>query len=50
MEAAAGVQGEAAEGVAGGEDAMWADEVTGVLLALILLSHKQYLQTSLLPE
>lgn len=45
VEAAAQAQG----GGAGVED-MWADEVTSVLLALVLLSHKQYLQASLLPE
>jgi len=28
----------------------WADEVTSVLLALVLLSHKHYLQDPLLPE
>lgn len=32
------------------EEEAWADEVTGVLLALVLLSHKRYLKAPLLPE
>jgi len=40
----------AAAGGGGDAEEPWADEVTGVLLALVLLSHKRYLQAPLLPE
>lgn len=39
----------AAEGLAAGEVEPWADEVTTLLLGLVLMSHARYLKTPMFP-